>query len=228
MYRKFLLWLTQTKFWAWLLLKVLPYIRFSMYYTRLRGKQYHAGYRLLKPADFILTVDEQKLTTFLVPGLMTHAAFCVAKKSDRPCDFEVAEMTHENYTKSDFFDLCKEASRVLICTCNDWTDVNKVNMIQTCYSFEDALYDVSMNLKNALLGIKHLYCSALVWWVDQENGHKMECDLTDLEGLGQEYISPDGLLFAKNTRVVWDSDGELDGMIGPEAEKFCRAKGYIK
>jgi hypothetical protein len=194
--KRILLFIMQTKFYSWLLLHIIPYIRFTTYYTSLRGNKYHQGYDLLRPGHIILTVDRKKLTSLLIPGDFSHAAFCVGKY---PEEYEVAEMTHTNYTKSHFFDICKEADRVVILECPDFSAGYIQQMIDNCMSFETATYDLSFDL-----GVKALYCSELVYQADFRRILKV--DLSDLAGLGRAYISPDGLYAAKNVRVVWDSD----------------------
>lgn len=188
-----------TQVYFWLLIRVIPYIRFSLYYTSIRGWKYQRGYKLLQPGDFMLTVDEKKLTHLLIPGMFSHGCLCIDKGSE----WEVSEMTHENYTKSCFFDLCKEADRVVIMRCKDFDQkyIDEV-LIPTCKSFVDAKYNVEFDL-----GIPALYCSELVYQSDKER--RLKVNLEDLAGLGRPYISPDGLYKAKNCVVVWDSDQEV-------------------
>ncbi len=199
MRRKFLVWLMNTRFFEWMCIKVIPYIRFTTYYTSLRGARYHEGYEKLKPGHILLTIDKKKLTSLLIPGTFAHAALCLAKANGG--GYEVAEMTHTNYTKSYFFDICKEADRVVILECVDWDEDYIQAVIAKCLEFEDAVYDVKFHL-----GVKALYCSELVYQSDLEG--RLDVNLDDLAGLGRLYISPDGLFKAKNVRVVWDSEGE--------------------
>lgn len=222
MYKKFIMWFMSTSFYDWLLIKVIPYIRFSTYYTRLKGADYNAGYSVLQPGMFILCLDEQKLTSLLIPGFMSHAGYCIAKKDGQWKPYEVGEMTRHGYTKSDFFDLCKESSRVLICTCIDWTSEDISKMISLCPQFESSKYDTKFTL-----GVEALYCSELIYQLDQLSGKKLMVDLSDLAGLGRPYLSPDGLLLGKNVKVLWDSDYRLTGLIGPEIEDACKYLGYI-
>lgn len=229
--RRILVWFMNTKFYHWLLLRVIPFIRFTTYYTRLRGNKYHEGYRILQPGQIILTVDEKKLTSVLIPGLMSHAAACVALRQERGVfgedKYEVREMTHTNYTYSDFFDICKESSRVLIVDCLDWDSDYKKLWCDAVESLKDAEYDVEFEL-----GVKALYCSELIYQADRiahfkrfgVEGNLLRVDLSDIAGLGRKYLSPDGLLFAKNIRCIWDSDGILSGMMGEDIEKYVDAK----
>ncbi len=193
----------------------------------------------MTPGQFILCLDEKKGTAFLVPGFMTHATYVVNNCFyNNNQDYEVAELTHHGFTHSYLFTICKESDRILICDCVDWDLAHKQRMIAAVPQFYKTSYDVGFRF-----GISTLYCSELVWFLDLIATHpeisieqlaeskllpKLKADLSDLEGLGQQYISPDGLLFAKNTRIIWDSDGAMTGFMGPDAEVYCRTKGYIK
>lgn len=197
-YRKIVLAIMESRLYYWLLMNVIPFIRFTVYYTSLRGWKYQAGYKLLQPGDYICVIDRKKLTSFLIPGEISHAGLCLAKG----VPWEISEMTHHNYTKSTFFDMCKEADRVVICRCPAWDSkyINDV-IIPNAKSFEDASYDVGFEL-----GVKTLYCSELVYQADSER--RLQVSLEDLAGIGRPYISPTGLLKAKNIEIVWDSDKE--------------------
>lgn len=208
----------QTRVYSWLLLHVIPYIRFTTYYTSLRGWKYIRGYALLRPGDIILCLDRKKLTALLIPGDFSHAALCVGKaQGDNPqppnplirgqikgesTEWEVSEMTHTNYTKSCFFDICKESDRVAILRCKDWDPEYVKNVIAACESFDNAVYDIKFDL-----GVQALYCSELVYQSDFER--RLDISLDDIEGLGRQYISPTGLSKAKNCDWIWDSDREV-------------------
>lgn len=192
---KFILCLMETSFYNYLLKHVIPYIRFTTYYTSFRGWKYHRGYKLLLPGDIILTQDKRKLTTFLIGGEFSHAALCVSKDGV----FEVAEMTHTDFTRSCFFDLCKEADKVTIIRCYDWDKEYTQRVINKCLTFTDAVYDNEFDF-----GIKSLYCSELVYQADFER--RLNVSLEDLADIGRPYISPFGLYRAKNVEKVWESD----------------------
>jgi uncharacterized protein YycO len=195
LYRRVVGYIMQTKMYRYLLKHVIPYIRFTTYYTNLRGKKYHALYQQLIPGDIILTIDKKKLTTLLIPGEFSHAAMCVSLDAE----WEVSEMTHSDYTKSCFFDICKESDRVVIMRCKKITEEQLTKAIEKCKSLEDATYDSEFSL-----GIKELYCSELIY-VSYEN-NLIEANLEDFVGLGRDYISPVGLYHAKNLKIVIDSD----------------------
>lgn len=211
MKKAFLLWLIQTRFYAWMLLKIIPYIRFTLYYTDFRGVDYHAGYEKLKKGDIVLGVDRRKLTHFLIPGTMTHAMACVGKR-DQGYYTEICEMTHHDFTRSMFFDVCKEADRIVIMRCSDFDEAYVEKFADAVWSHSDAKYDCEFEL-----GGRNEYCSELVYESDVER--RMKVSLEDLAGLGRQYISPDGLMFGVNMQCVYDSDAEFDGLMGPEIKQ---------
>lgn len=191
----------QTQFYAWLLKRVIPYVRFTTYYTSMRGWKYRRGYKLLQTGDILLALDRKKLTTLLIPGEFSHAALCINKGSD----FEVAEMTHQDFTRSTFFDICKEADRVVLLRCPAWDEDYLKTVIGNCLTFADCHYDYLFTL-----GVKSLYCSELVYQSDIEN--RIGARLDDLAGLGRPYISPTGLyktMERGSTILIWDSDKEI-------------------
>jgi hypothetical protein len=185
----------KTSLYKFLLMRVIPYIRFSLYYTILRGWQYHQAYATIEPGDVLLTIDKKKLTTLLIPGQFTHAAICVAKDGI----WEVSELTHHDYTKSCLFDIFKESDRVIILR-PPFDQEYKEKFINKCKSFVDAKYDVAFELGN-----EALFCSELVYESDFER--RLELDLSDIAGLGRKYISPDGIYFCEKLKVVYDSEG---------------------
>lgn len=197
-YKSALLWLMSTKIYSWLLLKIIPFIRITTYYASIRGWKYKRGYAQLQPGDILLCIDRKKLTTFLVPGEFTHACLCV----DVGSEWEISEMTHSGYTKSTFFDVCKESDRVVILRCSGFDAEYLPFVLQRCRQFDGAEYDVEFKF-----GIKALYCSELVYLSDFEK--RLGASEEDLAHLGRPYISPTGLYEAKNVAVVWDSDQEI-------------------
>lgn len=209
LYKQFLLALMSTKAYNYLLLHIIPYIRFTTYYTSFRGYQFNRGYKYLQPGDFVLVKDYKKLTGFLIGGTWTHAAQVV----DVGSDWEISEMTHTNYTKSCFFDVCAQADRVAIfrCTKYDWDYIHST-VVPTCRSFTSAVYDTQFDGADRVtalelsLGIPALYCSELVYQSDPER--RIGASLEDLAGLGRPYVSPDDLANAPHVTCVWDSDWE--------------------
>lgn len=194
LYKRLLGGFMQTKIYEYLLKNIIPYIRFTTYYTTLGGKKYHEMYKQLRPGDVILTTDRKKLTSLLIPGEFSHAAFCVSLDTK----WETSEMTHEDYRKSCFFDICKESDRVVILRPN-LSSKSILSAIIKCKSFQNTKYDVHF-----YLGVKALYCSELIYQSFEKN--ELGVDLSDLVGLGRNYISPDGLYNATNLDVIIDTD----------------------
>lgn len=215
--KKLILFFMQTKTYSWLLKHVIPYIRFTTYYSSFRGYKYELARQVISDCDVILTTDNLKLTSLLIPGVVDHAALSIGGH------IRIAQMTHNDYTVDTMFDICKEATRVIIMRCADiYEDYDyKSRMKQRVRGFEGAVYDGKFDL-----GVSALYCSELVYQGDFE--HRIQCDLTDLMGLGRPYISPTGLLIAKNMRCVFDSDNEYLGLMGFEIEKKLRNEGKLK
>jgi hypothetical protein len=192
---KLKLWIMNTRPYAWLLKHVIPYIRFSTYYTSMRGIKYHQVYDAIEAGDIILTTDSKKLTTWLIGGDFSHAAVCVSKDKV----WEVSEMTHSDYTKSTVADLCFEATRVVVLRCDDFTKKYTQTFIDKVKSFDGVPYDI-----NFRLGIEALSCAELAYEGDVER--RLDVSLEDVIGVGQLYISPTGLALAKNCTVVIDTD----------------------
>ena len=214
MRKRFLIWLMRTRLFRWFMKDVIWWIRWSLYYATIRGSAYHQGYRHLTPGHIVLTVDRKKLTSLLIPGEMTHAALCVGLVRDG-APYEIAEMTHTDYTKSHFFDICKEADRVVIMECVDF-DADYVNaMTRRCFSLEGSKYDCEFSL-----GVEALYCSELIYQSDI--GKRLLVSLEDLAGLGRPYISPDGLLFGANLVCIWDSDCKWTGWTGGQIRRAVK------
>jgi hypothetical protein len=196
----------RSKLYNKLLTDIIPYIRFSTYYTQPTNKNFDKwgalmlkGYVVLEPGHIILTIDEKKLTTKLISKFtgeegFSHAAFCVSKDGD----FEVAEMTHTNFTKSTWSDICYESTRVVILKCDTFDQEYINEMLKMTDDFLHLPYDNMFKM-----GIEALSCAELCYMYDFEK--RMDVKLDPILGL-DPYISPMGLFKGKNIRVVWDSD----------------------
>lgn len=212
----FLVWLMRTKPYLWSMKHLIPFIRFTTYYALPDNKAFqqwgalaNRGYLQLRPGDLILAVDSQKLTSKIigaatkevgghVPYFMpSHVALCVAKGGD----FEVAEMTHHDYTKSTWSDVCSQATRIVIGRIKDWDEVYVNNtIIPMALSFTNKKYDDAF-----VMGVDSLACSELPYFADLENRAKV--DLSPVVG-DNPYITPVGWMLAKNVKVIWDSNLE--------------------
>jgi len=196
---RIVLFIMQSKFYNWVLSKIIPFIRISFYYSNMRGFKFKRAYKILRVGDIILCKDSWKLTTWLIPGEFSHAALCVDK--EEYSEYEIAEMTHKGFTKSTFYDIFRESTRLVILRCKDW-DVDYIKkVVNKCKSFEGLSYDNMFEF-----GIKSLYCSEMIYEADEEK--RLIVSIEDLMGLGKPYISPIGIYHAKNAEVVWDSQNE--------------------
>ncbi len=192
--RRFLLWAMDTRLYSYLLAEVIPYIRFTTYYSKFPGWKYHRMYATLQPGDIVLSTDTKKLTAMLVPGSWSHAGVCVSKDGV----FEIAEMTHKGYTESTFSDFCYESTRVCIIR-GKYFDKDYTRLfIEETLSYVGTPYDQKFEL-----GIGALSCSELIYVADTEK--RLGASLEDIAGLGRPYISPTGIYFA-DVEAVSDSD----------------------
>lgn len=213
LYRQIMFWFLQTEFYYFVVKRIIPYIRFTIYYTRFRKFAFARLYSQLKPGDILLSIDYQKLTTKVIGGDWSHAAICVGVGINKT---EIVEMTHNDFNETDFHKFCSESERVRIKRVND-TDWDVVRFISNVWKQEDSLYNVGFIAKekkdprkNKTLVNKHghkvhkfNYCSQLVTEADDLN--IIKCNWEDLAGLGVPYISPTGLDKATNMITVDDS-----------------------
>lgn len=248
MKKKLILWLMQTRAYKYFMENIVWRLRFSNYYVSFTGKQYHEGYSLLKPGHTILVNDPNKVTSFLIPGLMDHAAYCRSKgvkyapvpkllspNVDVTHPYEIGELTHKGYTQSYFFDLCKEAERVMILNCTKFDqqyieamnqyleDILSVCIINYDNHFEMADITPAYISKLKQTGQKiylDIYCSEISYLLDFER--RWGASLADLAGLGRPYISPDGLAKANNAICIYDSAGQLTGLTGPQIRQVLK------
>lgn len=197
--KKLLLSFMKSKFYKWLILKIIPFIRLP-YYPSLRGEKYHSGYLLLSPGDILLSIDKKKLTTLLVPGEFTHASFCVGKGNKMFPGYEVIEADHKGVIKSYFFDICKEADRVVILRCDDWDETYKKELIHNAIALVGLPYDTEFDITS-----KNPYCAEIIYHIDYKKTLKLKLEY--IKSIDRFYISPDSLYRTENLRIVWDSDG---------------------
>lgn len=199
--RYLLKFIMNTRLYSWFMRDVIWRFRFSNYYSKFPGWKYIYMYSLLRPGDVIVSSDKYKLTSFLIKGQWDHAAYFLGKSPGEK--YEVAEMVHTGYRKSMFFDICKEAETVAIYRCESFDETYVAEMNKICKTFESYLYDIYFNFELTDV-IKSLYCSELIYKLDYEK--RMQVSLEDLAGLGQQYISPDGLTKGLTMKLVAHSE----------------------
>jgi len=125
--RRLILWFMNGRLYNFLMNHVVWRIRFTTYYTNLKGVYYHDSYKILQPADVILTTDDLKLTSILIPGIVDHAAVFVGKN----VNFEVVEATHKGVQGCYYADVWKESTRIIIIRCTKWNPLYKFEFINT-------------------------------------------------------------------------------------------------
>lgn len=216
-YRKTVFWFMDTRLWFNLLKYTIPFIRMTPYYPRLKPLVFQLLYKALRPGDFIFQIDVKKLTAMAIGGEWSHVAYCVDKGAGK---VEVVEMTHENFHQTDFFQVCKEGTRIAIGRIDDpkWTEEYNKRFIYNLWEEQDSVYNFNFRAKeridprstqplrdkNGDKIFKFNYCSQLGTTADTEN--IIQCNWEDLAGLGVPYISPTGLYKAKNMKIIADSD----------------------
>jgi len=205
--------LVETKTWQKIMYYV-PTIVFSTKETDIDGRMYNDGYKHLKKGDIIATKRDHKLTTRVIGGKYSHVAVCVnVVVMGDVTMYEVAEMTRHGYTKSFFYDLCREADLVDIYRFTE-DQAYIEEFIKNVKSFEHAVYDnkfkiddfktaVAMSINDGVKqkDIPELYCSELIYICDTSN--KIKCNTEDLLLLGRKYVSPTELV--RNIQLIWTS-----------------------
>ena len=180
----------------WLARVILPRVRWRIHEPRLKLEVYGKGQKYLRAGDIIVSRKTGYLGSALTPGYWKHAALIV-EDSSAPY---IAEMTAKGFGLVRFDEVC-HADRVAVIRCDDWNDDYCKKVVRRCLSFEGLTYDTMFTL-----GVASLYCSELVYEADFE--HRLLVDLSDLHGLGKQYISPQNIAEAANVFVVWDSADE--------------------
>jgi hypothetical protein len=207
--KEIIMWFMQSSLYNFFMNHVVWRIRFTTYYPNLSGVYYHAAYEVLQPSDVVLTTDDLKLTSYLIPGNSgaDHAALCISKDKKR----EIIEATHKGVKCCTFADTWKESTRIIIMRCLKWDEEYKREVISKSLTFENKPYDTSFNNPQAI------YCSELIMLSDYQ--YRANYDLSDIAGIGMKYISPSGLLFSYSFICVYDSKGEYTGLTGDQIEK---------
>jgi Permuted papain-like amidase enzyme, YaeF/YiiX, C92 family len=189
-------WLLRTRPVVWIIAKVIPRIRLSFHAATFTGEQYLKGLEELESGDIILTLDQAKLGAKLTPGQVSHAALCITANA-RTAD--VAEMTSSGFAIVQWFDICHHSDRVIIVRCLDWDREYLVKVIGKCLSFMHTEYDYQFEADD-----DELYCSELITACDVDG--LLNVTPGTAVGTGQEFVSPQHILDAKNVVTIFDSD----------------------
>lgn len=176
-----------TKLYRFLLKYVIPQIQFftatgpSYYFKDDMRRQMRAG-------DVVLTKSSFHLTNLLIGGRYSHAAIVVGPD-------KIAEMTANGFDVRNVDEFSKHCTKITLLRINPDDAAYGQQMAETAMSYYKRNYDYRFSL-----GVESLYCSELVYQSDKEG--RLQCDLTDLVGIGCPYISPDGLFDAKGLKIV--------------------------
>jgi hypothetical protein len=196
MIQKLVNWFMRTSLYNFVLSKIVPFIRTTTYYPEFPGRKYVKAYAILQPGDVIYCDDDKKLTSFLIPGKVAHVAMCVDKGDD--AEYEVAEFTHTNFTKSFFFDVAKESTWLAIGR-PQVADGYKMKVIDKMKTFEPKKYDNQFDNSD-----EKESCSESIYDADFEKLYGIEPEYLPI--LGRSYPTPDAVYKAKNIKIIWDSD----------------------
>jgi hypothetical protein len=212
----FLIWLLRTKPYNWSMKHLFPFIRFTTYYAEPDNKAFkqwgaleNRGLPYLIKGDLIFAYDSVKFTSKVIGSATKevgghHPYFMpshIALFVDQNSDFQIAEMTHHDYTKSTWSDVCRQSTRVVIGRCTAWdpTYVNNT-IVPMALSFKNKEYDNSFELS-----LEKMACSELPYHADLEK--RAQVDISPVIG-DKPYITPVGWILGKNIEIIWDSNLE--------------------
>lgn len=144
----------------------------------------------MKAGDVLLSKSSGHLTNLLIGGKYSHAAIVIDRN-------KIAEMTANGFDIVDVDKFCKQSSRICLLRLKEEDEKYAKKMADKAMNFADSEYDLMFELT-----ISALYCSELIFQCDFEK--RLDCDLTDIAGLGHPYISPEGLLAAKGLKQIME------------------------
>jgi uncharacterized protein YycO len=178
-----------TRFYRFLLKYVIPQIQFF----HATGPNYHVKETIrntMRAGDVVLTKSSFHLTNLLIGGRFSHAAIVVGK--DR-----IAELTANGFDVRSVDEFSKHCTKISLLRIHPDDQLYATQMAVNAMGFSDRDYDYRFTLN-----VDALYCSELVYQSDTEK--RLQCDLTDLVGMGCPYISPEGLYQAKGLTPIYE------------------------
>lgn len=178
---RFLVWLMGTGPYRFFLRYILPTLKFA----HAPGPGYSQKQQLrelMRPGDILVSKDTYALTNLIIGGRFSHGAVVVGP--DR-----VAQMTANDFDVVSIDDFCTGCTRMALLRFRDAPDGYGLEVAEKAMTFCDRRYDVHFTL-----GVEALYCSELCYQSDFDR--RMGAVLSDLAGMGRQYISPDGLYCA--------------------------------
>lgn len=192
--RKFIRWLLSTRLCAFFVKYVIPEVKFF----HAPGPSWRVKQdfkQTMRIGDILLSKSRGHLTNLLIPGKFSHAAIVIGKN-------KIAEMKANDFDVVDFEHFSKHTTRLALLRLRPYEKEYARQMANKAMSFSSARYDRLFSL-----GVDALYCSELCYEADFQR--RMKADLSDLEGLGQKYISPVGLYEAPGLHAVLEWEDRL-------------------
>lgn len=180
----------QTWAYRFISLHIVPHLYY--WFAPMRPiKEYAEITALIEPGDFLVSTSKFKLTHILIPGMIDHAAIYVGHG-------DVVEMIGKGWNKIPLRQFWREATNMAVLRLNPHDEAYAYEMCGRANALKGTEYDIDFTL-----GVDFLYCSELLYVVDFENRAKF--DLSDLKGLGKQYLSPTGVYQAKGCTVIYDT-----------------------
>ena len=182
------------KWWLvqWFVVRVLPSIRFSIKAPAMTASGFYDFQRALRPGDLVFSSDRSKLSSFLIPGQWDHVAI-VSDLTDEygvPLIVEAHQPVVRQITP---FQFCHDSDVVGVAWPNDPGLAKR--FASESHLYLGVPYD-SLFAK----GREALYCSELIWEMDDAN--ELGFDTSDTKGLGIPFVSPDDLWNAVNLKRI--------------------------
>lgn len=179
-------WLMRTKIYSYVVLYLVPKIRFSTSYAKFDGESYDKLKATLKNGDVLVMVDEYKLSSFLIPEKWSHAGIYF--------DGYVYEMVTPHIKKTHLYDFCKASNEVAAYRC----PLFPYEYIKEMHKLADKLLKLKVPYDVMFADdYQKLYCSELVIYLDFKK--YIVCDRT--KSLGLSYVSPTDLTQSNMERV---------------------------
>lgn len=160
----------------------MPVVRFTVTPPKMNSWQFKEFMAVIRPGDVVFSVDRSKLATVMIGGFWAHVA--VVDK-----DLEIVEAHYPKVRRVHAAEFCFTSDIVGILRPRSVELRNHI--AQECGKFVGMPYDTLF-----VDGRESLYCSELVWTLDQTN--RLGFDTTDEIGLGIGYVAPDDIWQAKN------------------------------
>lgn len=218
--RKFMFWFTRTRFYGWFMDHVMWRIAFTTTYLTPDNPKYkkwgplvYELRKVAKPGDFLFTINRKNLSGKIIGAataekhgdisfVPAHVAHVVGNSNIAPENHvpipEVIEMTHSNFTRSMLDDVCHESTAVLLGRCEDFDEkyVKEV-FIPGLFEQDHKEYDDSFSMSEDKVA-----CSEIGYHADEEK--RLDVSLDPIVGL-DPYLTPMGVMRAKNMKIIWDS-----------------------